>query len=118
MKQKVFTIPLLPTSFELDCVIGGTRKQLIKHLATTYGEPKAYYDGIIVGPFCGIVRVNGFDKVILCTTNDHIPVIAHEVVHATWKLDSLAGLNLDSRSQETQAYYVSYILIEILKNLR
>jgi hypothetical protein len=114
-KPIAFTLELPPTYAEVDVILGGSRKNLIKHLVRTYAESYEYYDQIIKGSFCGIVTLNGHDRILMAISNfSDLPVIAHEIVHCTWKLDALVGFNFNQKNQEIQAYYVSYILGKVL----
>ncbi len=48
----------------------------------------------------------------------NIPTIAHETLHVTWEIASKTGIVFGVDNDETQAYYMSYIMGEILKKIK
>lgn len=117
-------IPLIPTEFHLDVFVSEDGDLICKDLSEKIGETPDYWKDYCFddnGSHTSAMVVDheardGTWSIIMLLRNFEEPsVIAHESVHVTWSLDKRVGLNFRHKSQETQSYYVGYIMDEILK---
>ena len=109
-------IPLHPTLITLDVIISDNKPAVCEFLHRRYGEDVSYYERQVEGPICCSITAYGEKRiVVILKSKDDVAVMAHEVVHATWLLNKICGLGFDYKCNEVQAYYVSYIISEILK---
>lgn len=117
-KVKLHTIELHPTFYKLDILVCSDRDRLAKFMSKRYGEDESYYLPILTKPFCGVIEHSGeyANRIVICTPTYNVITMAHEVIHATWQLDNIAGFKMNYTSQEFQAYMVSYILSHLYEN--
>ena len=108
-------INLIPTEVKL-CVVIGKKKEVRKSLREKFGKRKSYWRDMITSDPCVFEQGNNRIVMSIITENGEVDLqdIVHEAVHVTWFLSDMVGLNLDSNSQETQAYYTDYIFGKVL----
>ena len=111
MSLRYKEITLTPTDICLEVFIG-KKKDIVKKLKKDNGEKKSYWKEMIGDSSCVVGLEN---HIFMFLLEDDIKTIVHESVHATWFLDEIVGFNFNIESQEMQAYYVDYIVGEILK---
>ena len=108
LKHKI--IELTPTDICLEVLIG-KKKQMVKFLKKEYGQKKSHWKEMIGDSSCAVLDAN---HIYIFLLNDDISTIAHEAVHASWFLDEIVEFNYNQDNQEIQAYYVDYIVGEII----
>ena len=88
-------IPLHPTLFELDVWVCAEKEPIGLAADKMYGQD--------VGRF-----IEEMEHAV------RPEFVAHEAVHVTWRLADFVGFKYSAKNDETQAYFVEYIVRQIM----
>ena len=106
MKQIVINVNPYPIKL---LVLIGNKKDINKKLEKLTAEKLEH---------CAIsIRLhNKKYNYVLCLDSKNINhcILAHELIHITWFMDNDLTLNFSSKSDEQQAYLVSYLMNKII----
>lgn len=114
MKYK--RIDLLPSKWFVDIWITKNYKTLCNNLSKKYGGSFEFWKNEIneTQTVLSYENFKGHKYIICCLYDFDLSVIIHESVHITWHLQDKVNFDYEN-DQELQAYYVEYIVEEILK---
>ena len=118
MKNKLYykKIKLSPTNYSLQVFVC---KDVSHTIATLNRKIEKYdWDKWFLfdtnGFFVKYITKNNRIRLIMCLYDFSHKEIAHEAVHVTWELARLVEFKY-KKDEELQAYYVGYIVDEIMK---
>ena len=109
-------ITLTPTDFTLQVFISkdfNTTVSALNKKIEKYDWRK-FFDFDSSGFFVKYITEKNKVRFVICLYGFKYQSVAHEAVHVTWELARIVGFNL-SEDEELQAYYVGYIVDEIMK---
>lgn len=108
-------IPLLPTAFTLEVIIGKRQCDVIENAIHNIGKKKKFWKKWASPNCCIYTKIKGVKRIIVILEGFDPAIIAHEATHVTWELDRNVRFNFDLNHHEIQAYMIEYIVEEILK---
>ena len=116
--MKTKTIRIYPSDWELDIIIGGTKKQLENYSEQRYGLK----DDPITHNECNTIasskesELKGKTQFCICLKSlQNKGIVVHEIVHVIWHIGESIGYKIVYDSQEWQAILFEYIFNEIVK---
>lgn len=65
--------------------------------------------------FCDEFVSSEGQELVMCLFVLNPGIIAHEAVHIAWYLSKFTDMEFNYSNQETQAYYIQYLVDEIMK---
>lgn len=108
-------IPLHPTLFELDVWVCEEKEPIASGAAEMYGETREHYEEKMQHEMCcWLVDKEGTKRIVIFLQKIVPEFAAHEALHATWQLAKFVGFKYSHKNQETQAYFLEYIVRNIL----
>jgi hypothetical protein len=108
-------IPLHPTLFELDVWVCEEKEPICEAASKLYGETPEHYDAEVQHEMCcWLEDKEGVKRIVIFLNKIQPEFVAHEALHATWQLAKFVGFRYSHKNQETQAYYIEYIVRNIL----
>jgi hypothetical protein len=115
-------IPVLPSAFKLDVIICRDLKTVAKFCNKRYGATVEWYEeNMHLDSCCALYSTKQSDLkgtlrplVILEYKKAHI--VAHELIHALWKLADCIGYEITIHTEEWQAVLYEYLFTETMKS--
>lgn len=107
---------MIPTKWFVDVYIAKDYDKLYDKLLRKYGETLKFWQDILDrNPTVFLYEDDKVESYIICCLSDfELNVVIHESVHISWYLAEKVGFSYE-RDHEIQAYYIEYIVEEILK---
>lgn len=117
--MKTKTIRIYPSIWEMDIVIGGTKKQLETYSEQRYGlkEDPITHNECITITSSKESELKGKTQFCICLKSlKDKGILVHEIVHLIWHIGESIGYKIVYDSQEWQAVLFEYIYNEILNH--
>lgn len=113
--MKLKTIRIYPSEWDLDVIVGGTKKDLENISKKRYGLT---YDFPVHNECTSIdsskdSELKGRRGVVIILKSFNKAIIVHEIIHAIWHLSMYIGLEICYESNEWQALLAEYLFDEI-----
>ena len=109
-------IKLLPTEYTVDVFVCKNKDKIIKQLNEKVDKNDwgKYFEDSSVGMCLYHTTDNNVRYLIMILSDFNPIIISHECIHISWRLADYCGFNF-REDEEIQAYFVDYMVGEILK---
>lgn len=108
-------IPLHPTLFELDVWVCAEKEPIGLAAGKMYGQNVGrFIEEMEHEMACWMKDKEGTKRILMFLQAVRPEFVAHEAVHVTWRLADFVGFKYSAKNDETQAYFVEYIVRQIM----